>query len=237
MPVCFFCPVLCAPVISPPGPAIAQKSSNPLCRDHLSRDQDLISFTGEIGRGLSSFIESPRRNPVLTRNRVDGIVDAVLMLLDMRTATPHFSIRDLSMAGRPGTGLPEDRHDRDAVPAPSMPTLPGPYRCPWKRSRRTSWPTRSPTPSSPRIFRRRRLPVSRKSCPNMSMNIWRMSSCGANAGSNRSSRRSDHTPRQLPYDAFNRSFRAAPPESLRTHRQAACRSCLCPGRRRRALRR
>ncbi len=58
-----------------------------------SRDQDLIAFTGDIGRGFGSLMQNPRRNPLLTRSRVDGLVDIVLKLLDMRTVSPRFTIR------------------------------------------------------------------------------------------------------------------------------------------------
>ncbi len=58
-----------------------------------TREQDLRSFTSDIGQGLSLWTESPRKNPVLTQHRVDGIVDSVIKLLDMRPVTLRFSIR------------------------------------------------------------------------------------------------------------------------------------------------
>jgi hypothetical protein len=87
---------LLAVLLSPPLLAEAQESLKSYHTRYTeilySRDRDLVSFTSEIGRGLGSFMENPGRNPALIRNRVDGIVDTTLRLLDMRPATLRFSI-------------------------------------------------------------------------------------------------------------------------------------------------
>lgn len=55
-------------------------------------DKDLNSFTKNIGRGLSFLKESPERNPMLTKNRVDMIVERVSLLLDMHPPNLYFKI-------------------------------------------------------------------------------------------------------------------------------------------------
>jgi len=56
-------------------------------------DKDLFAFTRNIGSGLSFLSESPEKNPLLARNRVDRIVDMVESLLDMRPPGFRFSIQ------------------------------------------------------------------------------------------------------------------------------------------------
>ncbi len=55
-------------------------------------DKDLFAFTRNIGSGLSFLSESPEKNPLLARTRVDRIVDMVENLLDMRPPGLRFSI-------------------------------------------------------------------------------------------------------------------------------------------------
>lgn len=64
----------------------------------------------DIGREISFLSESPRKNPTLTRNRVDSLVDTVMKLLGMQLSNLRFTIRlygkqaDLERAYR-GFGL------------------------------------------------------------------------------------------------------------------------------------
>lgn len=57
-----------------------------------AKAQELHSFTRNIGSGIRFLTESPERNPLLARNRVDRIVDLVARLLDMRPEGLHFKI-------------------------------------------------------------------------------------------------------------------------------------------------
>lgn len=70
---------------------------------YYSEDRDIATFTGNIGRGLQFFGESQEKNPMLAKNRVDGIVERVEQILDMYPSNLHFKIyiysayKDLSL--------------------------------------------------------------------------------------------------------------------------------------------
>jgi len=57
-----------------------------------ANEQDLHTFTRNIGSGIRFLTESPEKDPLLARNRVDRIVDLVGRLLDMRPPSLHFRI-------------------------------------------------------------------------------------------------------------------------------------------------
>lgn len=59
---------------------------------YYSNDSDLNNFTRDIGRGLQFFSESQGKNPMLVKNRVDGMVDRVSQILDMHPPNLHFNI-------------------------------------------------------------------------------------------------------------------------------------------------
>ena len=56
-------------------------------------EKDLHTFTRNIGSGIHFLTESPEKNPLLARNRVDRIVDLVCNLLDMHPSDLHFRIQ------------------------------------------------------------------------------------------------------------------------------------------------
>jgi hypothetical protein len=55
-------------------------------------DADRFRFTLNIGSGLSFLSESPEKNPLLAKTRVDKIVETVSSLLDMHPLPLHFTI-------------------------------------------------------------------------------------------------------------------------------------------------
>lgn len=55
-------------------------------------DKDIHTFTVNIGTGISFLGESPEKNPLLAKNRVDRIVDGVCKILDMRPLNLQFGI-------------------------------------------------------------------------------------------------------------------------------------------------
>jgi len=57
-----------------------------------ANDGDLHRFARNIGSGMSFMTENPEKNPTVTKNRVDGIVEAVQRLLDMHPPNLHLSI-------------------------------------------------------------------------------------------------------------------------------------------------
>lgn len=59
---------------------------------HYSNDNDLAIFTKNIDKGFSFSSESIENNPLLTKNRVDKIVERVRALLDMYPSGLYFSI-------------------------------------------------------------------------------------------------------------------------------------------------
>jgi hypothetical protein len=58
----------------------------------FSDKKDLAALTRIIGRDFSLFSEHPEKNPLLTRSRMDKLVETVMTLLDMRPENLHFSI-------------------------------------------------------------------------------------------------------------------------------------------------
>jgi hypothetical protein len=55
-------------------------------------DADRYRFIRNIGSGLSFLSESPEKNPLLAKTRVDKIVETVSSLLDMHPLSLHFTI-------------------------------------------------------------------------------------------------------------------------------------------------
>jgi hypothetical protein len=55
-------------------------------------EMDLYTFTRNIGTGLSFLRESPEKNPLLVKNRVDKIVETVSSILDMHPLNLQFGI-------------------------------------------------------------------------------------------------------------------------------------------------
>jgi len=55
-------------------------------------DTDLNTFTKNIGSGLSFFGESPEKNPLLVKTRIDKIVEMASAILDMRPLNLRFNI-------------------------------------------------------------------------------------------------------------------------------------------------
>lgn len=55
-------------------------------------EADRYRFTRNIGSGLSFLSESPEKNPLLAKTRVDKIVEKVSSLLDMHPLKLHFTI-------------------------------------------------------------------------------------------------------------------------------------------------
>lgn len=57
-----------------------------------SSEKDLHTFTRNIGRGMSFLRESPEKNPLLAKSRVDKIVEIVSSILDMYPIAFRFNI-------------------------------------------------------------------------------------------------------------------------------------------------
>jgi hypothetical protein len=57
-----------------------------------SSEEDRYRFTRNIGSGLSFLSDSPEKNPLLAKTRVDKIVEMVSSLLDMHPLKLHFTI-------------------------------------------------------------------------------------------------------------------------------------------------
>ena len=55
-------------------------------------ESDLHTFTGNIGTGLSFLLDSPEKNPLLAKTRVDKIVERVCSILDMHPLNLRFGI-------------------------------------------------------------------------------------------------------------------------------------------------
>ncbi|MHB8910046.1 MAG: hypothetical protein ACYDAA_14335, partial [Syntrophales bacterium] len=55
-------------------------------------DADRFRFTLNVGSGLRFLSESPEKNPLLAKTRVDKIVETVSALLDMHPLKLHFTI-------------------------------------------------------------------------------------------------------------------------------------------------
>ena len=55
-------------------------------------EADRYRFTRNIGSGLSFLSESPEKNPLLAKTRVDKIVETVSFLLGMHPLKLHFTI-------------------------------------------------------------------------------------------------------------------------------------------------
>jgi len=58
----------------------------------FGNDKDFYTFTKNIGSGLSFLSESPEKNPLLAKNRVDKIVEMARSLLDMHPVNLRFNI-------------------------------------------------------------------------------------------------------------------------------------------------
>jgi hypothetical protein len=55
-------------------------------------ESDLHTFTRNIGTGLSFLLDSPEKNPLLVKTRVDKIVERVCSILDIRPLNLRFGI-------------------------------------------------------------------------------------------------------------------------------------------------
>jgi hypothetical protein len=84
--------LLCRPIPLRAQETQHQNYSTLYATVYFEKLDDLYRFTRNIGSGISFLGESPERNPLLAKKRVDKIVDKVMSLLDMRPADFHFSI-------------------------------------------------------------------------------------------------------------------------------------------------
>jgi hypothetical protein len=78
-------------------PAVADQESAKIYQTQYvaisyTDEKDLLTFTSNIGSGLSFLSENPKKNPLLAKTRVDKIVETICSLLDMHPPSLRFGI-------------------------------------------------------------------------------------------------------------------------------------------------